>query len=61
VFGAFLKIRPVKNLQFGLEAYNLFNSYASQGPAGFVGGSTTLVNAGVAQGRAVKGSIKFSF
>jgi outer membrane receptor protein involved in Fe transport len=62
VFGAFIKVTPVKNIEFGLQAYNLFNSYATQGPAGFVGGSgNTLVNAGVAQGRGIKASVKVSF
>lgn len=61
LFGLFAKYRPVKNIQVGMDVYNLFNSYASQGAAGFVAGSTTLVNAGVAQGRAIKGSVRFSF
>ncbi len=62
VFGAFLKYRPFNHIQLGLEAYNLFNAYASQGPAGFVGGSSnTLVNAQVAQGRAVKASVRLTF
>ncbi len=61
LFGAFAKYDVIKNVQVGIEAYNLFDAYATQGAAGFVGGSTTLVNAGVAQGRAIKASLKFSF
>ncbi|MGB8693874.1 MAG: TonB-dependent receptor [Steroidobacteraceae bacterium] len=60
--GAFLKYRPAKNLQLGLNVYNLLNTFAAPGAAGFVGGSNnTLVNAGVAQGIGVKGSVRLSF
>ena len=61
IVGAFGKYRLFKNIEVGVEAYNAFNEYTAQGPAGFVGGSTSLVNAGVAQGQAVKASLKFSF
>jgi len=62
ILGAFLKYRPLDNLQLGLAVYNLTDTYAAPGAAGFIGGSNnTLVNAGVAQGRAIKGSVKFSF
>jgi outer membrane receptor protein involved in Fe transport len=61
LFGLFAKVRPAEHIQLGLDVYNLFNSYAAQGTANFVGGSTSLLNAGVAQGRAVKGSVRFSF
>jgi outer membrane receptor protein involved in Fe transport len=62
IVGAFFKVEPVKNLQLGLNVYNLTNSYADPGAAGFIGGSNnTLVNAGVAQGVAVKVSAKLSF
>ena len=60
--GLFAKFRPRDNLQLGLDVYNLLNTYAAQGAFGFVGGSNnTLVNAGVAQGMAVKGSVRLSF
>ena len=62
IVGAFAKFEPVKNLQLGVNVYNLLNSYADPGAAGFIGGSNnTLVNAGVAQGVAVKVSAKLSF
>jgi outer membrane receptor protein involved in Fe transport len=62
IVGAFFKIEPVKNLQVGLNVYNLFNSYADPGAAGFIGGSNNaLVNAGVAQGRAIKASVRLNF
>ena len=62
ILGAFIKYRPMDNLQLGLAVYNLTDSFAAPGGAGLIGGSNnTLVNAGVAQGRAIKGSVKFSF
>ena len=62
IVGAFAKYRPVKNLQVGLQVYNLFNTYADPGAAGFVAGSNnTLVNAGVAQGVAWKASVRLDF
>ncbi len=62
IVGFFGKYEPVKNLQLGLNVYNLFNSYADPAAANFIGGSNnTLLNAGVAQGVAVKVSAKLSF
>jgi outer membrane receptor protein involved in Fe transport len=62
IVGLFAKFEPVKNLQLGLNVYNLFNSYADPGAAGFIGGTNnTLVNAGVAQGVAVKVSARLNF
>jgi outer membrane receptor protein involved in Fe transport len=59
LIGAFVKVTPVKNLQFGLEAYNLFNTFALQGAAGVI--DATHISAGGAQGRAIKASARFSF
>lgn len=62
IVGFFAKYRPVSNLQLGLAVYNVFNTFADPGAAGFIGGSNnTLVNAGVAQGVGVKASVKLSF
>ena len=62
VFTAFGKIGIAKNLQAGVEVYNLFNTVAIQGgQPGLVGGSTNYYNATIADGRSVKGSIKFTF
>ena len=59
LFGLFAKVRPADHIQLGLDVYNLFNSYATQGAASYIGNG--LFNAGVAQGRAVKGSVRFTF
>ncbi len=61
IVGAFAKYEPVKHLQLGVNVYNMFNSYADPAAASFVAGSTSLVNAGVAQGVAVKVSARLSF
>ena len=61
LFGLFAKVRPADRIQLGLDIYNLFNAYATQGAANLVGGSGNLFNAEVAQGRAAEGSVRFSF
>ena len=61
IVGAFAKIEPVKNLQLGINVYNLTNSYTSPSASTFVSGSTTLVNASPAQGVAVKLSARLKF
>jgi outer membrane receptor protein involved in Fe transport len=62
IIGFFAKYRPVSNLQLGLAVYNVFNTFAIPGAAGFVGApSGGLINAGAAQGVAVKASAKLSF
>jgi len=59
--GAFLKVYPMKNLQLGLEAYNLFNTFALQGAASVLDANAGYLNAGGAQGRAIKARARFSF
>ncbi len=59
--GAFVKVEPVKNLQLGLNVYNLTNSFTSPGAASFVTGSTNLVNVQPAQGVAVTVSARLKF
>jgi outer membrane receptor protein involved in Fe transport len=62
VFGAFLKVRPIEKLELGLDVYNLFNTFALQGAAGFVGGSgNTLINAQPTTGRALRASVRLNF
>ena len=60
VFTAFAKVWLTKNLQAGVDVYNLFNALALQGgQPGTVGGG--FYSATVADGRSVKGSLKFTF
>ncbi len=63
VVSANAKLTPIKNLQFGLNVYNLFNAYAAQGAGSItaVTGGTFYGGASVANGRSVTGSVKFSF
>ncbi|MBU6268329.1 MAG: TonB-dependent receptor [Sphingomonadales bacterium] len=64
VFGANVKIRPVDNLQIGVNVYNLFNKLTPLGPAGtdfstggggFIGGISPVL------GRSFTASAKFNF
>jgi outer membrane receptor protein involved in Fe transport len=64
VVGANIKVRPVKNLELGLNVYNLFDKLTPLGPAGtdfqpgngtFVGGISPVL------GRNVNASVRFSF
>ncbi len=64
VVGANLKVRPLKNVELGLNAVNLFNKLTPLGPAGtdfnagggrFVGGISPVL------GRNVNASVRFSF
>ncbi|MFC3174963.1 TonB-dependent receptor [Novosphingobium bradum] len=60
VLGAFVTVRPTANLQLGLQAYNLLNSFALQGTAGVIAGGPFL-DANPAQGRAIKATLRFDF
>ncbi len=64
VVGANLKVRPLKNLELGLNVVNLFNKLTPLGPAGtdfnagggkFIGGISPVL------GRNVNASVRFSF
>ena len=60
--GAFAHVELAKHLVAGLDVYNLFNAVAVQGgQPGLVAGTTNMYSATIADGRSVKGSIKFSF
>ncbi|MDE2403457.1 MAG: TonB-dependent receptor [Sphingomonadales bacterium] len=64
VFGANLRVRPIKNVELGVNAYNLFNALALQGPDNanqIVTGGTFVGTASSAIGRTITGSVKFSF
>ncbi|MEY2942917.1 MAG: hypothetical protein RLY97_931 [Pseudomonadota bacterium] len=64
VFGANFTVNPAKNLQLGVNIYNLFNTFALQGPGNNVvtsNGANSVFNVTNAAGRTVTGSIKFNF
>lgn len=64
VVGANVKVRPVKNLELGINVYNLFDTLTPLGPAGtdynvgngrFIGGISPVL------GRNVNASVRFNF
>ena len=64
VINANFKLKPVQNLQFGLNVYNLFNSLALLGPDNaneIMTGNTFVGTASSAIGRTITADIKFSF
>ena len=63
VFNGVLRVRPVKNLELGVQAYNLFNTFDFRGAGGISDLSTNPVVLGGAPalGRTFTGSIRYSF
>ncbi|MEQ1542527.1 MAG: TonB-dependent receptor [Novosphingobium sp.] len=63
VLGANLRVSPFKNLELGVQAYNLFNRYDLRGSGGIADGSVTpiVIGTGPALGRTFTASIKYSF
>ena len=63
VIGADLAVRPVKNLELGVQVYNLFNRFdlrGSGGPAD-LSVSPAVIGTGPALGRTITGSVRYSF
>jgi outer membrane receptor protein involved in Fe transport len=63
VIGADLKVRPMKNLELGLQVYNLFNRYDLRGSGGPADLSVNpaVIGTGPALGRTFSGSIRYTF
>ena len=64
VVGANIKVRPIKNLELGINAGNLFNKLTALGPAGTdysAGGGRFIGGISPAIGRNVNASVRFSF
>jgi len=64
VVSANVKFTPIGNLEFGMNVYNLFNSYALLGGAASTGGVTTgsfVGGASFANGRTFTASVKYRF
>ncbi len=59
--GAVLRVRPVENLELGVQAYNLFNKYDLRGPGNVVDGAAGVIAGGAALGRTFTGSVRYSF
>jgi outer membrane receptor protein involved in Fe transport len=63
VFGGVLKIRPVENLELGMQVYNLFNKFDFRGNGGVTDGGVTpsIIGGAPALGRTFTASIKYKF
>ncbi len=62
VIGVDLRVRPVANLELGIQGYNVFNRYDLRGSGGLaVAGSPAVIGTGPALGRTWTASIKYSF
>lgn len=64
LFGGNFKVRPIENLELGINAYNLFNTFDLRGNgAGLVtsAGANSVITGTPALGRTVTGSVRFSF
>ena len=63
VFTGFVRYRPAKNLEFGLQGYNLFDKFDARASGGVSDASVTpaVASVGAALGRTVMGTVKLSF
>jgi outer membrane receptor protein involved in Fe transport len=62
VFGVDLRVRPVANLEFGIQGYNVFNRYDLRGSGSLaVAGTPSVIGTGPALGRTWTASVKYSF
>ena len=62
-FGGYVRFRPIKNLELGLQGYNLFDKFDLRGNGG-VGDSSVspgVIGGAPALGRTFSGTIKLSF
>ena len=63
IFGASVRVRPIKNLELGMQAYNLFDKFDLRGNGGLVDTAVnpTVVSGAPAIGRTFIASVKYSF
>ncbi len=63
IFNGNLKVRPVENLELGIQAYNLFNTFDLRGNGGVADASVspTVISGAPAIGRTFLASARFSF
>ncbi len=62
-FGGFLRYRPIRDLELGVQGYNLFNKFDLRGNGGLSDSSVTpaVIGGAPALGRTFMGTIKLSF
>jgi outer membrane receptor protein involved in Fe transport len=63
IFNGNLRVRPIENLELGIQAYNLFNTFDLRGNGGVADGSVTptVISGAPALGRTFTASARFSF
>jgi outer membrane receptor protein involved in Fe transport len=63
IFGAFLRVRPIENLEVGVQAYNLFDKFDLRGNGGISDLLSTpaVIGGAPALGRTFTGSVKYKF
>lgn len=63
VFNGVVRVRPVENLELGLQVYNLFDTFDFRGAGGIsdTSGTTAVLGGAPALGRTFTGSVRFSF
>jgi outer membrane receptor protein involved in Fe transport len=63
IFGANLRVSPIKNLDLGLQVYNLFNKFDFRGNGGISDGTVTpiVVGGAPAIGRTITASVRYNF
>ena len=59
--GAVLRVRPITNLELGIQAYNLFNKYDLRGAGNVADAAAGVIGSGAALGRTFTASIRYSF
>ncbi|MFC0588804.1 TonB-dependent receptor [Novosphingobium aquiterrae] len=60
-FGAVLRVRPIENLELGVQAYNLFNKYDLRGAGNVADAAAGVIGSGVTIGRTFTASVRYSF
>jgi outer membrane receptor protein involved in Fe transport len=62
-FGGYVRVRPMQNLELGIQGYNLFNKFDLRGNGGVADGSVTptVIGGAPAIGRTFMGTIKLMF
>lgn len=63
IFGGVVRVRPVKNLELGVQVYNLFDKFDLRGNGGISDLTSTpaVIGGAPALGRTFTGSIKYKF
>jgi outer membrane receptor protein involved in Fe transport len=58
-----VRLRPIENLELGMQVYNLFNTFDFRGAGGIsdTTGTTAVLGGAPALGRTFTASIRYSF